>query len=522
MNSYLVHQRFDEISRKCSGQTALHFQGESISYQDLRLSSNQIAHSLRRHSIQRGDRIAIVLPKSINSIRAILGILKADAIYVPIDFRTPQRRMEEIITDCSPSGVICDRSTINRMGSALLLNKNRPTLWVLGAEKGDGSEGGVLCEDDIQEERNDEPDYSNIDKDVAYILYTSGSTGKPKGVMISHLNIFNYINWATDYFQIHGNDHILNTSLFHYDMSTFDIYGALHTGATLTIVPEKVLLFPNRIIDIIEQRSISIWKGVSSLLAYIAKLHSLDHGRMSTLRKIIFSGENLPTKYLMEWMRTYPEKEFHNAYGPTECTGISTCYKIDQIPSDSTARIPIGKACANSEVFSLCDGPRLARAGEIGELYIRGSSVGQGYWNDEEKTQLAFVRNPLNERSDEIVFRTGDLVKQLDDGNYVFCGRKDLQIKHMGHRIELGEIEYALQGVEDVRDAAVIVATENGDENEQIVAFVEIDGETDVDDIYERLKDRLPQYMMPTKIKAVHQIRRLENGKIDRLHLGSS
>jgi acyl-coenzyme A synthetase/AMP-(fatty) acid ligase len=163
----------------------------------------------------------------------------------------------------------------------------------------------------------------------------------------------------------------------------------------------------------------------------------------------------------------------------------------------------------------------LARAGEIGELYIRGSSVGQGYWNDEEKTRLAFVRNPLNERSDETVYKTGDLVRQLDDGNYVFYGRKDLQIKHMGHRIELGEIEYALQGVEDVKDAAVIVTTEDGDENEQIVAFVEIDGETHVDDIYERLKDRLPQHMMPSKIRVVQQIRRLENGKIDRQHLSS-
>lgn len=522
MNCFLVQPRFDEISRKYSGQTALYFQDESISYENLYLSSNQIAHSLKRHGVQRGDRIAIVLPKSINSIRAILGILKADAIYVPIDFRAPQKRIEEIIADCSPSGIICDKSTMDRLDSILLLNKNRPTLWLLGTEKGGDSRGGVLCEKDIQEESNEEPDYSNIDEDIAYILYTSGSTGKPKGVMISHLNIFNYINWATDYFQIDGNDHILNTSLFHYDMSTFDIYCALHTGATLTIVPEKVLLFPNRIIDIVEQRSIRIWKGVSSLLAYMAKLHSLDYGRMNSLRKIIFSGENLPTKYLVEWMRTYPEKEFYNAYGPTECTGISTCYRIEQIPSDANARIPIGKACANSEVFSLHDGATLARVGEVAELYIRGSSVGHGYWNDAEKTRQSFVRNPLNDRSDEIVYRTGDLVRQLDDGNYVFCGRKDFQIKHMGHRIELGEIEYALQGVEHVKDAAVIVAREARDENEQIVAFIEIDGEADVDEIRERLKDRLPQHMMPTKIKVVYQISRSESGKIDRQSLRSS
>lgn len=522
MNCYLVQQRFDEISREYSRQTALYFQDESISYENLYRSSNQIAHSLKRHGIQRGDRIAIVLPKSINSIRAILGALKADAIYVPIDFRAPSKRIEEILIDCSPSGIICDKSTMNRMDSVLLANKNHPTLWLLGTAKGDETRGGVLCEKEIQEESNEKPDYSNIDEDIAYILYTSGSTGKPKGVMISHLNIFNYINWATDYFQIDENDHILNTSLFHYDMSTFDIHCTLHTGASLTIVPEKVLLFPIRIMDIIDQRSISIWKGVSSLLAYIAKLHGLDHGRMNSLRKIIFSGETLPTKYLIEWMRTYPQKEFYNAYGPTECTGISTCYRIEQMPSDASARIPIGKACANCEVFALHDGATLARVGEVAELCIRGSSVGHGYWNDAEKTRQSFVRNPLNERSNEIIYRTGDLVRQLDDGNYVFCGRKDSQIKHMGHRIELGEIEYALQGVKHVKDAAVIVAKEAGNENQQIVAFIEIDEEADVDKIHERLRDRLPQHMMPTKIKVLSEISRLESGKIDRRSLTSS
>ena len=521
MNCYLIQQKFDEVSKKYPNQTALYYQDESISYKNLYLSSNQIAHSLKRQGTQRGDRVVIFLPKSINSIRAILGVLKADAVYVPIDFKAPQKRIEEILADCSPIGIICDKSTRTRLDSILSPDNNLPLVWFLGTEEDSDSQRGILNEKNIQVESNEKPVYSNIDKDTAYILYTSGSTGKPKGVMISHLNIFNYINWAIDYFAIGENDRILNTSLFHYDMATFDLYCALHTGATLTIVPEKVLLFPSRITEIIEQRSITIWKGVSSLLAYIAKLHALDHRRINTLKKIIFSGENLPTKYLIEWMKTYPKKEFYNAYGPTECTGISTCYKIEQVPLDTNARIPIGKACANSEIFSLHDGGLLAQVGEVAELHIRGASVGHGYWNDIERTRQFFVRNPLNGRFDEIVYRTGDLVKQLADGNYVFYGRKDFQIKHMGHRIELGEIEYALQGVERVKDAAVIVTEEPGNDYGQIVAFIEIDERADVDEIRECLKDRLPQYMMPTKISIVPQIRRFENGKVDRQALGS-
>jgi D-alanine--poly(phosphoribitol) ligase subunit 1 len=522
LHKYLVQHAFDLICNNNPGHTALYFQDEYISYESLYLSANQLGHSLKRNRIQRGDRIAIVLPKSMNAIRSMLGILKAGAIYVPIDFKSPPKRIEEILRDCSPAGVICDRSTLDRMDSILRMSKNQPTLWLLGLDREEISRPDAIFENDIRQEATAPPDSSCIDIDIAYILYTSGSTGAPKGVMISHLNIYNYINWAIDYFSIDGDDRILNTSLFHYDMSSFDIYGALHTGASLTIVPEQALLFPSRIIDLIEQRNISIWKGVASLLAYIAKMRTLDSRRMNSLKKIIFSGENLPTRHLIQWMRAYPEKEFYNAYGPTECTGISSCYKIEQVPSDEMSRVPIGKACANSEIFSIHNEKILANVGDVAELYIRGSSVGQGYWNDSVRTRQSFVPNPLSGRDNEIVYRTGDLVRKLEDGNFVFYCRKDYQIKHMGHRIELGEIEYALQAVERVRDAAVITAKDGEGDDKQIIAFLEIDEGADVDEIIFQLKDRLPQHMLPSKVRVVDQISRMENGKIDRQSLVAS
>ena len=519
MNCYLAQQRFDEISKKHRAKICLYLEDESVSYGDLYRLSNKMGRSLSKNGVKGGDRIAVILPKSINLIRAILGVLKADAIYVPVDPKAPIRRMKEILADCSPSGIVCDKSTMAKIDSAVRGNHNRVNVWVLGIGKASDSGREFIGENEIKLESSKEPRYNNIDKDIAYIIYTSGSTGKPKGVMISHFNIYNYIDWATDYFKIDENDNVLNTSHFYYDMSTFDIYCTLHTGASLTIVPEKTLLFPSGIMDIIEKKEITIWKGISSLFGYCVKIKSLRPERIKSLKKIIFSGEALATKYLIEWMKTYPGKEFYNAYGPTECTGISTFYRIEEIPRDAGLIVPIGKACANSEIFSLVGGSKPVRAGEVGELYIRGSSVGSGYWNDRERTTRSFVPNPLNEKFEERVYKTGDLVRQLEDGNFVFIGRIDNQIKHMGYRIELGEIEHVLQGVEHIKDVAVIAVSENGDENNKIIAYIEVDEEGSVDEIQIQAKDRLPKHMVPEKYEVVNRIRRLENGKVDRQFL---
>jgi non-ribosomal peptide synthetase component F len=299
-------------------------------------------------------------------------------------------------------------------------------------------------------------------------------------------------------------------------MSVFDVYCALETGASLTLVPEQVLLFPGRLVGIIEKRNISLWKGVSSLLSYLAKLKAINPNRMKDLKRIIFSGEPLPAKYLAEWMSAYPGKEFYNAYGPTECTGISTSYRVTSILQDLGAPIPIGKACANTEIFLICEDERLARVGEVGELCIRGSSLSCGYWNDPERTDKVFVQNPLNKRNQERVYRTGDLVKQLPDGNYVFIGRKDTQIKYMGYRIELGEIECALQTLDGVKDAAVLAPRGETAENPEIVAFLEADGETILEQICEALRGKIPKYMIPTKFQVLKNLPRTKNGKVDR------
>jgi acyl-coenzyme A synthetase/AMP-(fatty) acid ligase len=335
------------------------------------------------------------------------------------------------------------------------------------------------------------------------------------------LNIFNYIDWALDYFGIESSDNILSTSLFHFDMSVFDIYAPLFSGAKLTLAPDGMVVFPNRVMDLIERKGVTIWKASSSIFSYFVKLRALKPNRMNTLRKIVFSGEALATKLLAEWMKTYPDKTFFNAYGPSECTGISTCYQVPRIPENLLEAIPIGKACANSEVFAVKENGETAGEGEAGELCIRSSSVSAGYWNDAGKTEQAFLDNPRRPwGGGDRLYRTGDLVKRLPDGNFVFMGRIDEQVKISGYRIEIGEVERALQAIQGVEEGAVIPVEDEVNDGIQLVSFVGSSNKTmDCEDLLAILRESLPKYMVPTKICFLPQLPRSQNGKVDKRKL---
>jgi amino acid adenylation domain-containing protein len=361
------------------------------------------------------------------------------------------------------------------------------------------------------------PRYRNIDADAAYILYTSGSTGSPKGVIVSHLNVINYIEWSVDFFNIGNEDRILNTAPFYFDMSTFDVFTTLKSGATLCIAPDRCLVFPQKLMDLIEKEGITLWKGVSSLLMYMATTGCLKKDRISSLRKVLFGGEVLPTKHLMNWMKSYPAKQYYNVYGPTEATGISACYPVEKIPDTSDETIPIGTACANTELFVLTEDGCLAGVGETGELCIRGSGLSPGYWNDEEKTARAFIRNPLNRTAlHDRVYRTGDLARRREDGLIEYLGRKDFQIKYLGYRIEIFEIEQALLSLDNIHHAAVVLCNSHRGEMAEMVAFVESPEEIVSEAVMRGLNRLLPNYMIPGRIIQLTKMPVTDRGKTDR------
>lgn len=489
-----------------------------LTYEDLYHRSNQLAHSLRAAGVRRQSRVALCLERGATSIIAMLAALKADAIYVPIDERSSSERCRGILADCQPASIVVDRQTVDRVLDARPPGCAAAPLVVLGVPGAGskGANGGWITQDQVDVQSDRPLPYCNVDTDVAYVLYTSGSTGRPKGVMISHLNIVNYVEWAVDYFGIGQDERILSTAPFHFDMSTFDIYCAQKAGATLCLAGEEHTRFPIRLVELIEQERVTLWKGVASLLAYMARTGAVQPGRLGTLTRVLFSGERLPTRVLIAWMRAFPEKRFYNVYGPTEATGISTAYAVPALPESADEDIPIGRACANTEVLVTTEDGRIAGPGEVGEICIRGSSLSRGYWNDEEKTRVAFVENCVSAIPGDRLYRTGDLGHWGPDGQLRLVGRRDEQVKWMGYRIELGEIVSSIQAVPDVEDAAVLLLPSRTGETEELVAFVVLGRGVEGAAVLRALRQKLPAYMIPKQILEVDALPRSDRGKVDR------
>jgi amino acid adenylation domain-containing protein len=521
MPEYLVQHYADNCNTRFPDKPAVSTKGMTVTFRELLLSSNQMANCLIENDVARQDRVCFCLQRSPRCVISLLGILKADAIYVPIDPKAPQDRAEKIINDCTPKAVICDSHTLARISQSVSQIKNPPKVLAFESlKKAEAiSHCRFVCQEEIAEFPSDTPDYQNVDTDIAYILYTSGSTGNPKGVMISHLNIRNYVDWAVECFGITHDDKILNSAPFHFDMSVFDIFTSLKAGARLCVVPDGFLLFPSALIKYIEEEETTIWKAIASLLMYVARTGSLQNNRLPSLKKILFSGEPLHPKYLIEWMRLFPDKLFFNAYGPTEATGISTYYHVKSTPSSERESVPIGKPCANTELFLLKDDGSQAKAGEVGELYIRGSGLSRGYWNDPGKTQSVFVQNPLGKISSDTVYQTGDLAVVREDGNYEFLGRKDDQIKFMGYRIECDEIKNALISMPKIRDAVVLLLSQQNSDLQDLVAFVEGTIGLEKSEVTNYLLLHLPHYMIPTKVFFLPVIPRNDRGKVDKSQL---
>jgi len=516
LNSFLLQHYLHEPTSRDSGKQAVTDGSRSISYGELSFLSNQLAHCLKANGVSRQGHVLVVQQRSVDFLIAVLGILKSDAVYIPLDRKSPLERWTSILRDAVPKAIIADRTTLKTARTALENTGSKIPILSLDSchELHVDLADEVLGMDTICACDDSEPVTLNHADDLAYILYTSGSTGPPKGVMISHANVDAYIRWATDCFSMGAADRILGTAPFHFDMSTFDIYCALKTGATLCIANDMQTLFPEKLISYIEQQQITVWKGVASLLMYLARTGSLRSGAMPTLRQVLFAGEALPTKYLIDWMQAYPDKIFYNAYGPTEATGVSTCYRVDAIPTDARARIPIGTPRRGVGVVLLNEDGSEVRHGETGEICLTGDGLSKGYLNDPLKTARSFIPNPL-QRSGTTIYKTGDLGRQLPDGNLDYLGRKDRQFKFMGYRIEAGEIERALLSVSDIKDAAVMLLDSRISAGmTELVAFCEVDGNFDVMTVSNRLKNILPPYMIPKRLVRVDQMPRCSRGKI--------
>jgi acyl-CoA synthetase (AMP-forming)/AMP-acid ligase II len=337
--------------------------------------------------------------------------------------------------------------------------------------------------------------------------------------MISHLNSLTFVNWCFDEFRVCPQDQVSSHAPFHFDLSVFDIFCTIKAGGTVFLVPQEIAAFPVRLAQWIAEKEITIWYSVPSALIQLVEHGKLEQNDYAALRTVLFAGEVFPIKYLRRLMAAVPHPSYYNLYGPTE-TNVCTYYRVQpaDIAPERAEAVPIGKACANTEVVAVNDEGRPAEAGGAGELYVRSSTVMKGYWGRPEASSQCVIPNFLNPHYRDVLYKTGDLVRQMPSGDYIYLGRRDKMIKSRGYRIELGEIEAALYAHPGVREAAVIAIP---DElvGARIKAYVVVHNGLQRTDLERFCLLRLPRYMMPERIEFRAELPRTSTGKVDKTSL---
>ncbi len=481
-----------------SDKTAVICNDKSMNWSSLLLTAKKIGSAVAAKSEVRMP-IPVLMEKGIETLASFFGIAYAGCFYVLVNPQLPKSRIEQILSVLGSKFIVTD-------------NDNRAL-----AEDVAASSELLLIDDlissEISESLLDSVRKQSLDVDPLYANFTSGSTGVPKGVLVSHRSVIDFIDIFDETFSISENDVIANQAPFDFDVSVKDIYSSIKTGATLVLVPKELFSAPIQLLDYLCENKITTMIWAVSALCLITTFHALDYKVPETVNKILFSGEVMPMKHLKEWQKHLKDAMFVNLYGPTEVTCNCTYHIVDN-NCDYENGIPIGQAFRNREVFLLDENnKRVVGENITGEICVKATSLALGYYNNPEQTNKSFVQNPLNDKYIDIIYRTGDLGKYDSDGNFVFQGRKDFQIKHMGHRIEIEEIEKAMESCDEVERACCVF-----DERKSKLYGFYI-GNIDKKELHKRMKETLPIFMIPGALRNVSEMPLTKNGKIDRKKL---
>lgn len=465
---------------------------EQITYSELVRKARRMASGIVCR-VQPRSPVAVLGQKSVQMVAAFFACVYAGCFYVPLNPLHPQERRNSILSQLSSPLILVQQSCRELVKDA---------------------DGKVLFYEDADREENDAAlekiRAGHIDTDPLYVMFTSGSTGIPKGIAVSHRSVIDFIEEFTELFGIDSLDVIGNQAPFDFDVSVKDIYSTVKTGATMQIIPKKMFSFPVVLIDYLIARKVTTLIWAVSALCILSGLRAFTYKVPTLVRKVLFSGEAMPIKQLNVWKTYLPEAMFVNLYGPTEITCNCTYYILEKGQYCKDV-LPIGKPFRNERVFLLDDENRLIENTDTaGEICVAGTALSLGYYNDVSATERAFIRNPLQSAFSETIYKTGDLAYYDKNGDLCFIGRRDFQIKHMGHRIELGEIESALLKMPGIA-RAVCLYDKTAD---KLYSFYQGDAEPPA--VAKFLRDNLPAYMIPHKFIGKDKFPLNENGKIDR------
>lgn len=492
---YNVLEWLEQSANLYSEKIAVIDEKSSLTYAELKEDSRCIGSALSG-LVEMRTPVAVLADKGTDTLCLFFGSAYAGCFYVLLNPELPIVRLAQVQSVLEAEYIVTEKKYLD-IARELVPEKR------------------ILLIDDLKKHDIDDATLESIrnkavDTDPIYANFTSGSTGIPKGVVVSHRSVIDFINVFTDTFSFEESDRIGNQAPFDFDVSVKDIYSAIKTGATLVIIPRHLFSKPVELLDYICDHKITVMTWAVSALCLISTFHGLDYRVPETVRKVLFSGEVMPYKHLKSWMEHLPEATFVNVYGPTEITCNCTYHVIDR-SRDYTDGVPIGKAFLNEHVFLLDENDKeITAEDEAGEICVRGTALALGYYRAKEQTDKHFVQNPLNDRYIDMIYRTGDLGKYNVEGEINFCGRKDFQIKHMGHRIELEEVESAMAQIEGIERACCVF----DEAKSKLYGFYV--GDMDKKELHIKMSEKLPIFMVPSALRKVEQMPLTKNGKIDR------
>lgn len=495
---YNVLDYLNESAEKYSDKIAIIEEDKKITYSKFNDDCKRVGSFLGAKSFFN-EPVIMFMDKGIDTLTAFFGAVYAGCFYCLANPELPKNRLVSIKEVLGSRVVITDDEHIE------LAKEIFEGLEVYNVKD--------LKDFEIDEKLLAEAYAKHIDTDPLYINFTSGSTGVPKGVTIAHRSVIEFIDIFTKTFNFKNEDIIANQAPFDFDVSVKDIYSAIKMGATLVVVPKKYFSNPASLLDYICDNKVTTLTWAVSALCLVTTFHGLNYKVPETVEKVLFSGEVMPVKHLKQWMEHLPDTTFVNLYGPTEITCNCTYHVIER-DREYDGKIPIGRAFPNERVFLMKeDGQIINAPNEAGEICIAGTSVGLGYYNNDEQTDKAFALNPNVKGYKERIYKTGDLAYFNEAGELIFNGRKDFQIKYQGHRIELEEVDKAIMEV----DGVIRCCTIFDEEKSKLYAFYI--GDMDKKELNAKLRETMPVYMMPTFLIRRDEFPMTKNGKIDRKKL---
>lgn len=494
-----ILQCLEESEKKYPNKMAFAEINQEVTYQEFTTKAKKIGSNMSSKIGQVKKPVVIFIDKTIHCLETMMGVIYSGNFYTIMDINSPEDRINTIMNTLEPIAVITDEKNLVK---AQHINSFKT---ILVYEE--------MIQSLVLEEVLNKIRIQAIDTDPMYVLFTSGSTGIPKGTVVCHRSVIDYASWVKETFAMNENTIFGSQTPFYFSMSILDIFTTILTGATFYIIPKMYFSFPIKLLDFMKGKKINTIYWVPSALCIVANLKALEEVKLPDLKKILFAGEVMPVKQLNSWRKHLPNAIYANLYGPTEITDIASYYIVNREFQD-TETLPIGRACDNCDVMIIKENGIEAKEGEEGELCVRGSFLALGYYNNPDKTNKAFVQNPLQHAYPELIYKTGDIVTRNERGEILYLSRKDFQIKHMGYRIELGEIETLINTIDGIIACCCVYEEES---SELILFYQGISLEEK--EIREQAKQKLLSYMQPNKIQKLDKMPYNANGKMDRVAL---